>query len=90
MDIEKAEEKVEKASSFFDTLNSFIKKHPVWSIIIAIVALSELGYLGWDATHEDDYYGDDYYEDDYYYEGEGDLTEDSTYYHEDYQEQQVY
>jgi hypothetical protein len=75
VDFEKAEQKVEKASSFFTTLNAFIKKHPIWSAIIAIALLSEAGYLTWDATHEDDYYGDGYYEGDYY-----DYEADTAYY----------
>lgn len=87
VDFEKAEEKVEKASGFFDTLNAFIKKHPIWSVIIAIVALGEFGYLGWDATHDTDeeYYDDEYYQDDYSYDDESfEDAEDTTYY---YQEQ---
>ena len=67
VDIDKAQEKVEKASSFFDTLNAFIKKHPIWFAIIVIIALSELGYLGWLGTHEEEYYEEPYY-DEYYYE----------------------
>jgi hypothetical protein len=83
VDIDKAQEKVEKASGFFDTLNAFIRKHPIWSIIIALVLLSEGGYLGWTATHPDDeVYDEPYYNEDYYGE-----YEDSTYY---YEEQQTY
>jgi hypothetical protein len=81
MDIDKAQEKVEKASGFFDTLNAFIKKHPIWFAIIVIVALSELGYLGWLETHEDEYYEEPYY-DEYYEEG---IYADSTYYDEQLQ-----
>lgn len=85
VDIDKAKDRVEKASGFFDTLNAFIKKHPIWSIIIAIVGLSEFGYLGWDATHPD--YNDEYY-DEYY--DEGYYEEDSLYseQEEDYYYQQ--
>jgi hypothetical protein len=54
VNIDDAKEKVEKASGFFDTVNSFIKRHPLWAIGIAIVALSELGYLGWLTTHEEE------------------------------------
>lgn len=64
-DLDNAKEKVEKASGFFDTLNGFIKKHPIWAALIAITALSEFGYLGWITTHPDEepieeqYYGED-------------------------------
>jgi hypothetical protein len=86
VDIDKAKENVEKASGFFETLNTFIKKHPIWSIIIAIAALSEFGYLGWLKTHDDEYYEDEYY-DEYYEEGYYDgYAEDSIYYEQDYQE----
>jgi len=54
VNIDDAKEKVEKASGFFDTLNNFIKRHPLWAIGIAIVALSELGYLGWLTTHQEE------------------------------------
>lgn len=81
VDIDKAQEKVEKASGFFDTLNAFIRKHPIWSIIIVLVLLSEGGYLGWTATHPADViYDEPYYDKPYY-----DEYEDSTYY---YKEQQ--
>jgi hypothetical protein len=81
VDIDKAKENVEKASSFFEVLNAFIKKHPIWTIIIAIAALSEFGYLGWLKTHpEDEYYEDEYYEEGYYDE----YAEDSVYYEQDY------
>jgi hypothetical protein len=46
LDIDKAQEKVEKASGFFDTLNAFIKKHPIWTAII-IAVLIEGGHLSW-------------------------------------------
>ena len=60
MDINKAGEKVEQASGFFDKLNKFIKKHPIWFIVILIVA-----FFYWASTLpevEDEYYEDDYYE----------------------------
>jgi hypothetical protein len=77
VDIDKAEEKVKAASGFFDTLNAFIKKHPIWFAIIVIVALSELGYLGWLETHEDEYNPEDYWEE-YYQEADTTYWDEST------------
>ena len=82
MDIDKAQEKVEKASGFFDTLNAFIKKHPIWTLIIVAV-LIEGGHLSWLFGHneeqaEEPYY-DEYYDDTYY-----DEYADTTYYEDDY------
>jgi hypothetical protein len=81
MDIDKAQEKVEKASGFFDTLNAFIKKHPIWFAIIVIIALSELGYLGWLNTHPDD----EYYENMEYDETWDQYADTTVYYNEQLQ-----
>jgi hypothetical protein len=78
MDIEKAGDKVDQASGFFDKLNKFIKKHPIWFIVILIIAL-----FYWASTlpeveeESDSYYNDEYY-DEGYYEEEG----DTNYYYE--------
>lgn len=54
INIDDAQEKVKKASTFFDTVNAFIKRHPIWAIIILIIILSELGYLGFLASSEEE------------------------------------
>ena len=73
VDFDKAEEKVEKASSFFTSLNAFIKKHPIWSLIILAV-LIEGGHLSWILGHDDESDEDYYYEEPYY-----EYDEDSYY-----------
>jgi hypothetical protein len=39
VDIDKAGDTVDKASGFFDKLNAFIKRHPIWFIVIIIGGL---------------------------------------------------
>lgn len=51
--IDDAKEKVEQASSFFETLNGFIKKHPIWTFIIVGI-LIEGGHLSWLLGHTDE------------------------------------
>ena len=84
VDIDKAQEKVQKASGFFDTLNAFIKKHPIWTLIIVAV-LIEGGHLSWLFGHEEEstteYYEEPYYDEEYY----SDEYADTTYYDEQLQ-----
>lgn len=82
MDIDKAKENVEKASGFFETLNQFIKKHPIWTVIIAIVALSELGYLSFLGLQDEDV---EPIEEQYYEEAEFDDADSSDYHVEQLQ-----
>lgn len=77
MDIDKAQEKVEKASGFFDTLNAFIKKHPIWTLII-IAVLVEGGHLSWLLGHDEEAYE----EPAYMYEPYMESVEDTLYYEE--------
>lgn len=70
MDIEKAGDKVEQASGFFDKVNKFIRKHPIWFIVILIIAFfywaSTLPEVEEDPYTNSEYYEDEYYEDEYY------------------------
>lgn len=65
IDIDKGKETVDKADNFFDRLNAFIRKHPIWFVIIILSALA-----WWMSTLPDE----QYYEqpDEQYYEGSSD------------------
>lgn len=72
VDIDKAGEQVDKASNFFDHVNAFIKKHPIWFILLVVA-----GLIYWTTTLDiendlyegpyEDPYMEQYYEDDTLY-----------------------
>jgi len=49
MDIDKATNTVDKADGFFTRLNAFIKKHPIWFILILVIA-----FFWWVSTLPDE------------------------------------
>lgn len=74
MDIDKQTNNVKKASGFFDELNAFIKKHPVWFVIILLIGLAYWGstipdepidHTAVDAAYYEEYGEDALYEETY-------------------------
>lgn len=49
LDLDKASSTVDKADGFFTKLNGFIKKHPIWFILILVG-----GFLYWGSTLPED------------------------------------
>lgn len=77
MDIDKQKDNVSKLSNFFDEVNKFIRKHPIWFILLILA-----GVVYWGSTLEGEDISEDPIEEVNYDESWDEPVEDTAYYDE--------